>query len=407
MGMREDAKRIIDEALAFAKPDAAVKRAVGFLPEICGKLIPIAIGKAAWQMAYAAKKQLGERLSDGIVITKHGYSAGEIEGFTVYEAGHPVPDEDTYRATDAVLRKTAELSADDAVLFLVSGGGSALFEKPLCKPEEMASLTDELLASGASITEINAVRKRLSAVKGGKFALHCAPARVFTVALSDVLGDRADVIASGPAYPDPTYKEEVLLIADEYGLHCSDEVRKLLETETPKELPNAFTRITGSVRQLCESAERTCASLGYEPIILTDGLSCEAKEAGAWLASLADSPVSCPTAYICGGETVVKLTGHGLGGRNQELALAAAEGLRGKDGVLLFSVGSDGTDGPTDAAGGIVDGETADRLENAGYRIPDVLRENDSYHALAAVDGLLFTGPTGTNVNDLTVLLIR
>ena len=407
MDMREDAKRIIENAFLFAKPDAAVERALSLLPEIRGELIPIAIGKAAWQMAHAAKTRLGARLSDGIVITKHGYSAGEIEGFTVFEAGHPVPDGDTYRATEAVLQRTKALSADDAVLFLVSGGGSALFEKPLCKAEELASLTDELLACGASITEINAVRKRLSAVKGGKFALHCAPARVFTVALSDVLGDRADVIASGPAYPDPTYKEEVLLIADEYGLHCSDEVRALLETETPKELPNAFLQITGSVRQLCESAEQTCASLGYEPIVLTDGLCCEAKEAGAWLASLADSPVSMPTAYICGGETVVKLTGHGLGGRNQELALAAAQGLRGKENVLLFSVGSDGTDGPTDAAGGIVDGKTAETLEGMGIRIPDVLRENDSYHALQAVGGLLFTGPTGTNVNDLTVLLIR
>lgn len=407
MDMREDAKQIIENALLSAKPDAAVGRAITLLPEIRGELVPIAIGKAAWQMASAAKKQLGNKLSDGIVITKHGYSAGEIDGFTVFEAGHPVPDADTYHATEAVLQRTKGLSADDAVLFLVSGGGSALFEKPLCNPEEMASLTDELLASGASITEINAVRKRLSAVKGGKFALHCAPARVFTVALSDVLGDRADVIASGPAYPDPTYKEEVLLIADEYGLHCSDEVRALLETETPKELPNAFTQITGSVRQLCESAEQTCASLGYEPILLTDGLCCEAKEAGAWLASLAGSPVSRPTAYICGGETVVKLTGHGLGGRNQELALAAAEGLRGKENVLLFSVGSDGTDGPTDAAGGIVDGKTAEKLAEKGILIPDVLRENDSYHALGAVDGLLFTGPTGTNVNDLTVLLIR
>lgn len=399
------AERIIAEAIADAKPDAAVKRAVAELPEIEGRLIPVAIGKAAWQMAAAAKNALGDRLSPGIVITKHGYSGGALDGFAVREAGHPVPDADTYAATEEALRLTEGLSERDVVLFLVSGGGSSLFEKPLIAPALCEELTGKLLASGASISEMNAVRKRLSAVKGGRFALHCLPASVRTVALSDVLGDRPDVIASGPACPDPVYAEEVQAILDEYGIDLPEEIKKTLLRETPKELSNVRIQVTGSVRQLCESAERTCGELGFDPVILTDGLCCEAKEAGAWLASLAQTPPERPTAYICGGETVVKVTGRGLGGRNQELVLAAAEGLRGTKNALLFSVGSDGTDGPTDAAGAFADGETAEKLEQKGFRIPEVLSENDSYHALKAVGGLIFTGPTGTNVNDLTVLL--
>ena len=407
MNLYDDAKQIIQEAISAAKPDAATAKATALLPEIKGRLIPVAIGKAAWQMAKSASDRLGKKLSPGIVITKHGHSAGDLPGFTVYEAGHPVPDADTYKATEAVLRLTSDLTADDAVLFLVSGGGSALFEKPLVPPETIEKITSHLLSSGASIGEINAIRKRLSAVKGGKFALHCAPARVFTVALSDVLGDRADVIASGPSCPDPVYKEEVLAIAGEYNLPLDAQTRCLLETETPKETPNAFMQIVGSVRQLCESAENTCLSLGYEPVILTDGLNIEAREAGKWLASLARTPVSVPTAYICGGETVVHVTGTGMGGRNQELALSAAEVLSGLQNALLFSVGSDGTDGPTAAAGGIVDGTTAAKLASLGISIPDTLADNDAYHALSAAGALLFTGPTGTNVNDLSVLLVK
>ena len=273
----------------------------------------------------------------------------------------------------------------------------------------MDDITRQLLACGADIVEINTLRKRLSAVKGGKFAQHAAPARVYSVVLSDILGDPLDMIASGPAYPDSSTAEQARAVVKKYGLKLSAAALELLDRETPKQLDNVTTRITGSVRQLCAAASETCQTLGYTPVVLTASLACEAREAGAFLGSVAqyhqDSPRSL--AFIAGGETVVHLTGTGKGGRNQEIALAGAKLLDGLTGTALFSLGSDGTDGPTDAAGGIVTGETAGTLREAGVDIDRVLKDNDAYHALAKADGLIFTGPTGTNVNDLTVLLIR
>ena len=408
MGLREDADRIIAAALRDALPDVAVRRELERLPEEEGRLVVVAIGKAAWQMAAAACDTLGERIDRGVVVTKYGHLRGELTRLALYEAGHPVPDENSYRAAQAALDCVSGLTREDRVLFLVSGGGSALFEKPLIAPEELADITRQLLACGADITEINTLRKRFSAVKGGRFAQRCAPARVLSILLSDVLGDPPDMIASGPAYPDSTTCAQAMEIAERYGLRLSDDARCCLSMETPKALSNVETRITGSVRQLCASAERVCAALGYEPVFLTDRLSCEAREAGAFLAAIARSQAGRGRrAFILGGETVVHLTGDGLGGRNQELALSAARGMDGLTGALLFSVGSDGTDGPTDAAGGWVDGNTAAALREKGIDIEQVLARNDAYRALQACGGLITTGPTGTNVNDLTVLLVE
>lgn len=408
MGLREDADRIIAAALRDALPDVAVRRELERLPEEEGRLVVVAIGKAAWQMAAAACDTLGERIDRGVVVTKYGHLRGELTRLALYEAGHPVPDENSYRAAQAALDCVSGLTREDRVLFLVSGGGSALFEKPLIAPEELADITRQLLACGADITEINTLRKRFSAVKGGRFAQRCAPARVLSILLSDVLGDPPDMIASGPAYPDSTTCAQAMEIAERYGLRLSDDARRCLSMETPKTLSNVETRITGSVRQLCASAERVCAALGYEPVFLTDRLSCEAREAGAFLAAIAHSQAGRGRrAFILGGETVVHLTGDGLGGRNQELALSAARGMDGLTGALLFSVGSDGTDGPTDAAGGWVDGNTAAALREKGIDIEQVLARNDAYRALQACGGLITTGPTGTNVNDLTVLLVE
>ena len=408
MGLREDADRIIAAALRDALPDVAVRRELERLPEEEGRLVVVAIGKAAWQMAAAACDTLGERIDRGVVVTKYGHLRGELTRLALYEAGHPVPDENSYRAAQAALDCVSGLTREDRVLFLVSGGGSALFEKPLIAPEELADITRQLLACGADITEINTLRKRFSAVKGGRFAQRCAPARVLSILLSDVLGDPPDMIASGPAYPDSTTCAQAMEIAERYGLRLSDDARRCLSMETPKALSNVETRITGSVRQLCASAERVCAALGYEPVFLTDRLSCEAREAGAFLAAIARSQAGRGRrAFILGGETVVHLTGDGLGGRNQELALSAARGMDGLTGALLFSVGSDGTDGPTDAAGGWVDGNTAASLREKGIDIEQVLARNDAYRALQACGGLITTGPTGTNVNDLTVLLVE
>ncbi|MBQ6920055.1 MAG: glycerate kinase, partial [Synergistaceae bacterium] len=339
---------------------------------------------------------------------------GEIKGLEIFEAGHPVPDQNTIAGTQALLKHVKNLSADDTVLFLVSGGGSALFELPAdgVTLEDMQDITGQLLSCGADIVEINTIRKHLSSVKGGRFAELCAPAHVFMVVLSDVLGDRLDSIASGPAAVDSSTSSQALEIVKKYNLKVKPELLKVLSRETPKELSNVTATITGSVTELCKAVSVLAKEKGYSPLVLTTTMTCEAREAGSFIASVArevltsGSPVKAPCAIIAGGETVVHLTGKGMGGRNQEFALAAALGLDGLGGVVAASLGSDGTDGPTDAAGGIVDGKTAGILREKGISIPEVLKNNDAYNALKAADALLMTGPTGTNVNDVSVILI-
>ncbi len=405
--LRNHAQKIIDAAIKDNLPDEAVRHALAGR-EFAGNLYLIAIGKAAWQMAYAADECLGCKVKEGLVITKYDHSQGAIADYRIIEAGHPVSDENSYSAAQAALDMVSGLDKDDTVLFLVSGGGSALFEKPLVPEEEMQDVTRQLLACGADITEMNAIRKRLSAVKGGRFAQAC-PAKIIAVVLSDILGDPLDMIASGPAAPDMSTCEQAKALVAKYDLKLSDEALDLLDTETPKQLDNVESHIVGSVRRLCESAAQTAAELGYEPHVLTDQLCCEARDAGSFLASIARTHAEDgkALAYIAGGETVVHLTGKGMGGRNQEIALSAAAGIAGLDNVLVFSLGSDGTDGPTDAAGGIVDGCTAGELADMGISIDKVLTDNDAYTALGKVDGLLMTGPTGTNVNDVAVVLIK
>ena len=408
MSLRENANQIMNAALAAAMPDAAVQAALEKAEFSEGRLVLVAAGKAGWQMAKAAYDQLGSRIDSGVVVTKYDHSKGPIGNLEIFEAGHPVPDANSFRGTQAAIDAVTGLSEKDTVLFLLSGGGSALFEKPLIPEENLNLLTKQLLACGADIVEINTVRKRFSAVKGGRFAKLCQPAKVFTIVLSDVLGDRLDMIASGPAYPDSSTAEDAQRIVMKYNLTMTDQMRKMLLDETPKQLENVETHITGSVRQQCIAAEKICKELGYETMILTDRLCCTARDAGVFLSNIARFHAGSgkPRAFLAGGETVVHLTGHGLGGRNQELALAAADGIAGMD-ACVFSVGSDGTDGPTDAAGGYVDGTTYDTLRAQGIHISDVLQANDAYHALQKCDGLIITGATGTNVNDISVLLIQ
>ena len=405
--LRADAEAIVRDAIAAVLPDEAVRRALADLTPGPGRLLLVAAGKAAWQMARAALDAL-RRVDGGVVITKYGHVQGALPGVTCYEAGHPVPDENSFAATRAALELTAGLHPGDTMLFLLSGGGSALFEQPLVPGEELQDITGQLLGCGADIVEMNTVRKRLSAVKGGRFAQHCAPAKVFQVVLSDILGDPLDMIASGPACPDTTTCADAQAVARKYGLTLSKDAKACLAQETPKTLSNVETRITGSVRQLCAAAARACRARYYEPVLLTDHLDCEAREAGRFLADVLRTHAGGGRrlAFLAGGETVVHLTGRGLGGRNQELALAAAPGIAGLR-AAVFSVGSDGTDGPTDAAGGYVDGETLAALDEKGLSVPAVLADNDAYHALQAVDGLLVTGPTGTNVNDVAVALVN
>ena len=406
--LRKDAETIIADSIREVQPDSAVIRALKETT-LNGKIKLVAAGKAAWQMAKAASNYLGERLEQGIVITKYGHVRGELPRIRCCEAGHPVPDEGSFDAARKALALTENLSKDDTVLFLLSGGGSALFELPLIPAEELQDVTRQLLACGADIVEINTLRKRLSAVKGGRFAQHCAPAKVFSIILSDILGDPPDMIASGPTCPDSSTCADAMEIVRRYDLSLNEETRRLLTVETPKTLANARWMITGSVRELCAAAARSCRKLGYEPFFLTDRLCCQAREAGSVMASILRTHAGDgkKLAFLAGGETVVRLTGSGKGGRNQELALAAAEGISGLSNAALFSVGSDGTDGPTDAAGGFVDGATRQRLLEEGIHIDQVLLNNDAYHALQRTDGLIFTGPTGTNVNDVTVGLVE
>ena len=406
--LRKDAETIIADSIREVQPDSAVIRALKETT-LNGKIKLVAAGKAAWQMAKAASNYLGERLEQGIVITKYGHVRGELPRIRCCEAGHPVPDEGSFDAARKALALTENLTKDDTVLFLLSGGGSALFELPLIPAEELQDVTRQLLACGADIVEINTLRKRLSAVKGGRFAQHCAPAKVFSIILSDILGDPPDMIASGPSCADSSTCADAMEIVRRYDLSLREETKQLLMVETPKALANAQWMITGSVRELCDAAARSCRKLGYEPFFLTDRLCCQAREAGSVMASILRTHAGDgkKLAFLAGGETVVRLTGSGKGGRNQELALAAAEGISGLSNAALFSVGSDGTDGPTDAAGGFVDGATRQRLLEEGIHIDQVLLNNDAYHALQRTDGLIFTGPTGTNVNDVTVGLVE
>lgn len=442
--LRGEAEQIMRYAIGRVLPDEAVVRALSAC-ELSGRIYLAAVGKAAWQMAHAAVQYLKTPVENGVVVTKYGHVRGDIPGVRCFEGGHPIPDENSLAGTQAILDMTAALTQRDQVLFLVSGGGSALFEKPLVPLPVLQDLNRQLLAVGASIAEINTLRKRLSAVKGGRFARWCEPARMEAIILSDVLGDPLDLIASGPAALDRSTSGEALNIVEKYHLDVTEEVLSCLREETPRELRPVNSHVIGSVGQLCLAAAEKCRELGYETTILTDRLCCEAREAGRFLAAIAASglnaggggpvsgspaseesspasrrspaseesgPISGPgctagkRAYIVGGECVVRLRGSGLGGRNQELALAAAEGLAGISGAAVFSVGSDGTDGPTDAAGGYVDGESLDALKARGIRLQDALACNDSYHALDAIGGLLKTGPTGTNVNDFSVVLM-
>jgi hydroxypyruvate reductase len=407
--IQADANAIIEHALKTAMPGPSVQKALQKMSFDTGKIAVLSIGKAAYAMAETAQKVLGERITAGICITKYGHVKGTIPGFACYEAGHPITDENGIAATQKAMAMVQGLKEKDIVLVLISGGGSALFESPAVPSAEYNAITEQLLKSGADIHEINTVRKHLSHVKGGRFAQLCAPARVIGIALSDVLGNDPSVIASGPISPDLSTCMNAEEILQKYQILITENVRLELEKETPKVIENAEMQVIGSVKSLCLDAKKTCEELGYHAEILNDALCCEAKDAGIAFGQKAKEHLSenQNIALIAGGETVVHVTGNGLGGRNQEMALACAKEIAGMEDVCFFSLGSDGTDGPTDAAGGIVDGHTEEELLQQGLCIETILKNNDAYHALQKCHGLLMTGPTGTNLNDLSVLLIR
>lgn len=410
--LKEDALYISSSAIEKVLPDKAVEIALK-KKQFTGKIFLVAIGKAAWRMAKAAVDFLGDGISGGAVITKYEHSEGEIKGIKIFEAGHPVIDEKAIEATSFVLEEINRVKPD-VILFMISGGGSALFEKPMegVSLEDLVKINEALLKSGASIVEINAVRKHLSTVKGGRFAQTVKPAKIFSLVLSDVIGDRLDSIASGPAYPDNSTSKEALEIIEKYNLELRPGLIDVLNNETPDKLDNVDTEIIGSVGKLCQNAEIYAAERGYTPVVLTSTLDCEAREAANFMAAIAreevfNRPFKKPCAIILGGETVVHIKGTGKGGRNQELALAFGISARNMENIAFLSIGSDGTDGPTEAAGGLVDGGSYKRIKDAGNDPEQMLENNDAYHALESSGELLVTGPTGTNVNDLIILLCK
>lgn len=404
--IRDDALQIMKAAFQAVLPDAAVQRALSGM-HFNRPVTLFAIGKAAWRMARAAYDTLGaHQVRQGIVITKYFHSEGAIGNLEIYEAAHPVPDENGVAATRRAMAMARSLTAQDTAILLISGGGSALFECPYdgVTLQDIASITQQLLACGADIAQINCLRKRLSAVKGGRFAQLLAPAQLYTIVLSDVLGDPVDVIASGPAHPDQSTCAQAQALARQFSLHLSPAAQSALACETPKALGHVRTVIAGNVNLLCEAAAREAHRLGYAAAVRDTALCCEARQAGAMIAAQA-AQAQGPCALIWGGETIVHVHGTGKGGRNQEVALGAALGLAGLPDVCVLAAGSDGTDGPTNAAGALVDGTSFAR---AGAKaVAQALAENNAYPLLEKHNALILTGPTGTNVNDLYLLLKR
>ena len=406
--LKNHAKAIYETAIKENMPNAAVKKALENA-ELSGRIVLVSIGKAGWEMANTAYRLLGERIDRGIVITKYDHSKGSIGNLEIYEAGHPVVDFNGISATKRAIELTNGLTDRDTVLFLVSGGGSALFESIDCPLEKMQELTKSLLHSGATINEMNAIRKHISNVKGGKFARLVYPASVYAIVLSDVVGDDLSTIASGPATADSTTVSDCLNIIKRYNISIDDEMAELIKNETPKEVSNAAHVVSGSVCELVKSGEDRAKELGYKAIVANDSVTCDARVIVEEIGKLVElhKNTKVPLAIFFGGEVTIKVKGNGKGGRNQELALMCAEKIKDYNNMAVFCIGSDGTDGPTDAAGGYVDASTYEKISKSGKSPEEYLKNNDSYNALSLSDGLIFTGATGTNVNDLYALLIQ
>ncbi len=389
----------------------------------------VGAGKAATAMVRAAEAILGDRVAAGVAVTGYG-AGGQAARTTIHEAGHPMPDPAGLMATRHIARLLAGTTERDLVLALISGGGSALLEMPAGRIPlvDLQAATSALLACGATIDEINCVRKHASAVKGGGLARLAAPARVVALVLSDVVGSPLDVIASGPTVPDPTTYAEAAAILSRYELwgqlpaSIGEHLRRGLAGEVPETLKpgdpifaRVATRVIGDNATAAMAAAAHARELGYAALLLTTYLEGEAREAGRVLAAIGKElaargqPLAPPACVVAGGETTVTLRRlGGRGGRNQELALAAALALDRPawSGVTLASMGTDGIDGATDAAGAIVDGTTAVRARVAGLDPGDALARHDSGAFFAALGDRIVTGPTGTNVNDLAVVLV-
>lgn len=452
MDMKQTARDIFREAVRAADPYLGIKRfvrregddvvigGVRYTAALFPKVIVVGGGKASARMAEALEDVLGDRISGGWINTKYGHNTPNyamhnlgtplsrpLERMTVHECGHPVPDENGIRGTSRIIELVKSADTGTLVICLLSGGGSALMPAPgegitLAEKQKVTRL---LLAAGASIEEINAVRKHLSLLKGGGMARLAAPARLHVLILSDVIGDRLDTIASGPAAADPTTFGYCLDIAARYGIldELPSTVRDRLERGVRGEAPEtakagepfldaARNTLIGNNRMSVDAARRAAERMGYHALVLSTVIEGEAREIGTFFGAMASeihhsgNPIPIPACVIGGGETTVTLRGSGKGGRNQEMALKCASCIAGLPETVFLSGGTDGTDGPTDAAGGVVDGETMQAGKEKNLEMRAFLAENDSYRYLERVGGLLMTGPTGTNVMDIHILLV-
>jgi glycerate 2-kinase len=426
--VREDLQEIFSAGLAAADPQRAVRRELELEGEaiLAGekrfeprRVYVLAAGKAAGEMAKAAEELLGEKVSGGLVVTKDGHDPGP-EGFETVFASHPEPDQRSVEAARRVQELAESLGEEDLLLALISGGASALLADPAASIElaDLKELTSDLLKSGADIGEINTVRKHVSVLKGGGLARLAHPAPTIALLLSDVVGDEPSSIASGLTASDPTTLDNTRRVLARYGIELPDSVTDHLQSaeETPASddpiFENVVNRICGGGRHAAEAAVKKAVQLGYAPLLLTTTLTGDALGAASMYAAIirevlaSGNPAQPPCAIVSGGEATVTVLGSGTGGPNQEFALALAVELDGVEGWAAFSADTDGNDGSTDAAGGIVDGKTAQRIRETGLDPKGALAENNSYAALEAGEALVVTGPTGTNVNDLRVALI-
>ncbi|CAB50451.1 glycerate kinase type-2 family protein [Pyrococcus abyssi] len=428
--MEDIALRLVKAAIRAADPYKAVINSVRVEGnkllvkdkefEIKGKVYVLAFGKAACDMARAIEEILD--VEDGVAVTKYGYGK-ELKKIRVIEAGHPIPDENSIRGAIEGLKLLEKVKEEDIVFVLISGGGSALFELPEdgISLEDLKLTNELLLKSGAKIHEINTVRKHISKVKGGKLAKKIKGTGIVLI-ISDVVGDNLEAIASGPTVKDPTTFQDAKRILELYGIwdrvpesvrsHIEKGIRGEAEETLKEELPNIHNFLIASNSISCQAVVEEATKLGFKAYVMTTTLEGEAKDAGLFIGSIVQeiaktgNPFEPPVVLVFGGETTVTIEGEGgKGGPNQELALSATRKIKGLNAILV-AFDTDGTDGPTDAAGGIVDGETYEKLRRKGIDIEKVLKEHNSYEALKKVGSLLFTGPTGTNVNSMIIAII-
>jgi glycerate 2-kinase len=411
--MIELLRNVIDDSLKEIEAGSLLHQALQ-REDLSGNFHLLALGKAACSMAKAAQEFFGDRILTALIITAYDPKVLP-DNYEVILACHPYPDENSLVAGKKISALLSNLNRGDKLLLLISGGASSLAELPrdnVTLPE-IADITKKLQLRGADIIELNTVRKHLSKLKGGQLARAAEPAQVFCFLLSDVIGDRLDTIGSGYAAPDNTTGASALCILQQYSIHISNNIKNALQEETPAMLRNAINRIIGNNELLCHITAQKIMQRGYIPWLLTTEMNGEAIHYAKMIPDIvksarsAKSRIALPCIAICGGETTVTVRGNGKGGRNQELALAAAINIRNLDGVTVAAIASDGIDGNTKFAGAIVDTNSYDRMLSCGINPEAFLHNNDSSTALGKIDAVIQTGNTNTNLNDLLLILIE